>query len=80
MITGLGGGSIAGYFLWLSAFKSQETSEIASLVARNDNNCLPLWSSSEAVVNLREKDYKHFMQRRQHGYVPLYTASSSRAT
>ena len=67
VLTGLGGGSVAGYLLWLSAFKSQESSEIATLVARNDNNCLPLWAKQESVVNLRERDYKTFMKRREHG-------------
>ena len=68
IIAGIGGGSTAAYFLWLFAFKTQELGEINTLVARNDNNCLPLWSSESAVVNLREKDKKLFLLRRQHTY------------
>ena len=68
---------MAGYLGWLGAFRSQQDSEISLLVSRNDNNSMPLWTSEDAVVNLREKDYKTFMQRRKGGYMCMKTDSST---
>ena len=33
-------------------------------MTRNDCGSTPVWKNPEAVVNLREKDYKTFMNRR----------------
>lgn len=59
-----GGSLFAGYVGWLGVLRSQQGSEFNRLVTRNDCGSTPVWKNPEAVVNLREKDYKTFMNRR----------------
>ena len=56
---------MGSYFGWWGLLKAQESSEYTRLVSRNDCAATPLWRKEDQVVNLREKDYKIFMKRRE---------------
>ena len=47
------------------------------MVAKNECGSTPLWRKEEQVVNLREKDYKAFMSRREGQYFMGYAASTT---
>lgn len=64
-VLGISGGIVGGYIGWYGVLKSQEGSEIYRVVLKNECGTTPLWKSEDSVVNLREKDYKTFMSRRQ---------------
>lgn len=53
-----------GYLGWLALLKSQERDEFIRVVKKNECGSTPLWRNEESVVNLRDKDYKTFMSRR----------------
>jgi hypothetical protein len=71
-ITGFGVAATAGYLGWLALFKTTEGGEIDRVVSKNECGSTPLWKKEAAVVNLREKDYKTFMARREGRYLILY--------
>jgi hypothetical protein len=66
--TGVAGTAIGSYLGWLAVLKSQEGSEIQRVVLKNECGSTPLWRREDHVVNLRERDYKTFMSRRDGRY------------
>lgn len=70
------GTSSVAYLGWLAVLKTQETGEIERVVLKNECGSTPLWRKEEQVVNLRERDYKTFMSRRDGRYFPAHSAST----
>lgn len=71
------GGSYLGF---LAVLKAQESGEINRVVAKNECGSTPLWRKEDAVVNLRERDYKTFMSRREGRYLSPHSASTTPRT
>jgi uncharacterized protein YfbU (UPF0304 family) len=65
VFTGLLGSTGGAYLGYLALLKSQEGSEVNRVVSKNECAATPLWQKEDQVVNLREKDYKKFMSRRE---------------
>jgi hypothetical protein len=76
LLIGVGGSIVGGYIGFLGLLKAQEDSEFNRIVSKNECGTTPLWTKEEAVVNLREKDYKTFMARRDGRYKLMYSANT----
>ena len=72
VVTGFGVAATAGYLGWLALLKTTEGSEIDRVVSKNECGSTPLWKKETAVVNLRDRDYKTFMARREGRYSIIY--------
>lgn len=75
LFTGVAGSIGGSYLGYLALLKSQESGEINRVVSKNECGSTPLWRREDQVVNLRERDYKTFMSRRDGRYVMAYSAS-----
>lgn len=73
-VTGSVGGSYVGF---LGLLKAQEGGEISRVVAKNECGSTPLWRREDHVVNLRERDYKTFMSRREGRYACSHAGSTT---
>jgi hypothetical protein len=65
ILTGAAGAVGGSYLGFLGLLKAQEGGEISRVVAKNECGSTPLWRKEDQVVNLRERDYKTFMSRRE---------------